>query len=117
MFIKDNIKISKIQNIIIKYIRKKFENAKKNLSHIPIPERAKQGEYIILIEKTTSEQYNIHFRLASLKTILHKIRLNINLTKHFLKLIEAKIRAVFETIYDLKYNVTCLLKVFSNLIF
>lgn len=115
MFIKDNIKISKIQNIIIKYIRKKFENAKKNLSHIPVPKHA--GEYIILIEKTTSEQCNIHFRLASLKTILHKIRLNINLAKHLLKLIEAKIRAVFETIYDLKYNATCLLKVFSNLIF
>lgn len=119
MFIKDNIKISKIQNIILEYINKKLENAKKNLSHIPIPEDAKQREYMILIEKTISEQCNIHFRLASLKTMLHKIRLKINLAKHFLKLIESKIRAVFETIYDLKYNATCLLKVvyfFNNLI-
>ncbi|XP_061935770.1 nuclease SbcCD subunit C [Apis cerana] len=110
MFIKDNIKISKIQDIILEYIKKKLENAKKNLSHISIPEDAKQREYMILIEKTIYEQCNIHFRLATLKTILHKIRLKINLAKHFLKLIESKIRAVFETIYDLKYNATCLLK-------
>lgn len=110
LFIKNNIKISKIQNIILEYIKKKLENAKKNLSHIPIPKNAKQREYMILIEKTIYEQYNIHFRHASLKTILHKIRLKINLAKHFLKLIESKIRAVFETIYDLKYNATCLLK-------
>lgn len=116
LFIKNNIKISKIQNIILEYIKKKLENAKKNLSHIPISKNAKQREYMILIEKTIYEQYNIHFRHASLKTILHKIRLKINLAKHFLKLIESKIRAVFETIYDLKYNATCLLKVMYFLI-
>ena len=108
---KQNIVTAKVQNEVLKRLRKKFYYTKGYFSFINVPDSAVEQKYLMLIEKARQEENDINFRLSSLKTLLHKERTKINVTKYILKRLECKIKALLETIYDLKYNAICLLKV------
>ncbi|KAK9303287.1 hypothetical protein QLX08_005046 [Tetragonisca angustula] len=107
---KQNIVTAKVQNEVLKRLRKKFYYTKGYFSFINVPDSAVEQKYLMLIEKARQEENDINFRLSSLKTLLHKERTKINVTKYILKRLECKIKALLETIYDLKYNAICLLK-------
>lgn len=110
-FMKENTVIAKVQNEVLKCLRKKFYNTKGHFSFINVPDPSVEQKYLTLIEKARREENDINFRLSSLKTLLHKERTKISVAKYILKRLECKIKALLETIYDLKYNAMCLLKV------
>lgn len=107
---KENIVVAKVQNEVLKRLRKKFYNTKEYFSFINVPDPAVEQKYLMLIEKARQEENDINFQLSSLKTLLHKERTKISVAKYILKRLECKIKALLETIYDLKYNAICLLK-------
>ncbi|XP_043524874.1 putative leucine-rich repeat-containing protein DDB_G0290503 [Frieseomelitta varia] len=107
---KGNIVTAKVQNEMLKRLRKKFYNTKGYFSFINVPDPAVEQKYLMLIEKARQEENDINFQLSSLKTLLHKERTKISVTKYILKKLECKIKALLKTIYDLKYNAICLLK-------
>ncbi|XP_043603510.1 uncharacterized protein LOC122576795 [Bombus pyrosoma] len=109
-FIRENIVIAKVQNEVLKRLRKKFYNTKGYLSSINILDPDAEQKYLILIESARREENDINFRFSSLKALLHKERTKISVARYILKRLECKIRALLETIYDLKYNAMCLLK-------
>ncbi|XP_012242137.1 uncharacterized protein LOC105680888 [Bombus impatiens] len=109
-FIRENIVIAKVQNEVLKRLRKKFYNTKGYLSSINILDPDAEQKYLILIENARREENDINFRFSSLKALLHKERTKISVARYILKKLECKIRALLETIYDLKYNAMCLLK-------
>ncbi|CAK9803188.1 hypothetical protein ANTQUA_LOCUS3621 [Anthophora quadrimaculata] len=109
-YTKQNIAISKIQDIVLKVLRKKFENVKEYLLSVTIPDPEAERRYLMLIENARREETDVNYRLSLVKTLLHKERTKINIVKYVLKKFECKIRALVETIYDLKYTVMCSLK-------
>ncbi|CAK9827870.1 hypothetical protein ANTRET_LOCUS5509 [Anthophora retusa] len=109
-YAKQNIAISKIQDIVLKVLRKKFENVKEYLLSVTIPDPEAERRYLMLIENARREENDVNYRLSLVKTLLHKERTKINIVKYVLKKFECKIRALVETIYDLKYTVMCSLK-------
>ncbi|XP_060829767.1 uncharacterized protein LOC132914575 [Bombus pascuorum] len=109
-FIRENIVIAKVQNEVLERLKKKFYNTKGYLSSINILDPEAEQKYLILIENASREENDINFRFSSLKAVLHKERTKISVARYILKKLECKIRALLETIYDLKYNAMCLLK-------
>ncbi|KOX74591.1 hypothetical protein WN51_00546 [Melipona quadrifasciata] len=111
---KENIVIAKVQNEVLKRLRKKFYNTKEYFSFINVPDPVVEQKYLMLIEKARQEENDINFQLSLLKTLLHKERTKISVAKYILKRLECKIKALLETFYDLKYNAICLLKYSKN---
>ncbi|XP_017791078.1 PREDICTED: uncharacterized protein LOC108573199 [Habropoda laboriosa] len=109
-YVKQNIVVSKVQDAVLKCLRKKFVNAKEYLLPVNIPDLEAEERYLLLIQNARQEENDINFRLSSVKTLLHKERAKINVVKYVLKKLECKIRALVETIYDFKYTITCSLK-------
>ncbi|KAF3421601.1 hypothetical protein E2986_07119 [Frieseomelitta varia] len=79
---KGNIVTAKVQNEMLKRLRKKFYNTKGYFSFINVPDPAVEQKYLMLIEKARQEENDINFQLSSLKTLLHKERTKISVRQH-----------------------------------
>lgn len=95
----------------MQHLRKKFQKAKDFLSTINVPEPAAEEKYLQLIDKARQEENEANFQFSSMKALLHKERTKLTHARYMLRRLECKIKALVETIYDLKYTVICLLKV------
>ncbi|XP_076757253.1 uncharacterized protein LOC143427208 [Xylocopa sonorina] len=107
--VKENIVVAKVQHEVLIYLRKKFRNLKEQLSFINVFDPASEKRYLMLIEEARRDMNDVNYHLSSLKTLLDKERTKVSVAKYMLKRLECKLRAITETVYDLKYNVTCLL--------
>ncbi|XP_076637024.1 cilia- and flagella-associated protein 157 [Colletes latitarsis] len=100
--IKGNIITRKVQNSVLKSLEKIFEKMKKRLSFIKIPDPAMENKCLALIESAQQEEYISNVNFSKLQTLLYKERTKIGIAKYFQSRIECKIKAVVETLYDLK---------------
>ncbi|XP_043260741.1 kinetochore protein SLK19-like [Colletes gigas] len=108
--INENIITKKVQNSVLKSLEKIFGKMKKRLSFVKIPDPGMENKCLALIESAQQEECMSNINLAKLQTLLYKERTKIGITKYLQSRIECKIKAVVETLYDLKYIVTCLLQ-------
>ncbi|XP_076220758.1 uncharacterized protein LOC116430727 [Nomia melanderi] len=109
---KHNMVTLKIYNRVLKALQRKFDKMKKCLSIINIPESTAEERQWLAVENARIEEQNVKFLLSSMQTLFHKEKTKIGIAKYLQRKVECKIKAVIETLYDVKYIVICLLKVF-----
>ncbi|XP_076397467.1 uncharacterized protein LOC105663778 isoform X2 [Megachile rotundata] len=109
-YVRQNIVTAKIQNAVLKCLKKKFENTKEHFSSVTIPDLAMENKYLTSIENARYEEDIVNLRLSKLTVMLEKERARIGTAKYLNRKLNCKIKAIIETLYDLKYIVKCLLK-------
>ncbi|XP_026667959.1 uncharacterized protein LOC108623343 [Ceratina calcarata] len=109
-FFRRKLVIAKVQEQVLQHLKKKLQKAKDFLSTINIPDPGAEEKYLLLIDKAREEEHEAKFQFSSMKALLHKERTKLTYSGYILRRLECKIKALVETIYDLKYTVICLLK-------
>lgn len=72
---------------------------------------ALDNKYLILLENLRKIKSKTNFQLSKWKTYIHRKEINISFLKHKQRRLDCKIKAIVETIYDLKYIITCIREV------
>ncbi|XP_076236915.1 uncharacterized protein LOC143180819 [Calliopsis andreniformis] len=104
-----NIVTIKIQDTVLRSLKKKFTKAHEYASVIKVCNSTVE-KWMMFIDKLRQKKYRNNSQLSKLKTLVHKKRTQMGIAKYMLRKIECKIKAVVETLYDLKYIVACMFK-------
>lgn len=103
--------MDKVQGELLKRLRNRLYNLQQQYLSVDIPEPGAVDKCLLLIDHAKREESEVNFRFSTLKTLLHKERVKVNVAKYLIKTLGCKIKSALEAIYDLKYTVLCLLKV------
>ncbi|KAG7202763.1 hypothetical protein KM043_009932 [Ampulex compressa] len=108
--IRRNIIILKIQNSLTNFLKKMHGNMEQRLSKLDKPEQFVNDYYLLAIENAKRKSYKCESHVAQLETLLHKEQGKLAVILYRQKRTDCKIKNCIETLYDLKYNVKCILE-------
>lgn len=105
-----NIKISKIQNHLLKSLKEVHADTERHLINFKLLSQNLQKD---LVNKDhVEEQMNIsEAHMKQLEIMLYRERIEITTSNYIRKRIQCKIKKCRETLYDVKYAVICALQV------
>ena len=112
---KRNTVTAKVQDSVLKHLKKKFVKLKEHVSLIKVPDAGMEKKYVMSIQNAQQAGRKGNFHLSKVQVLLYKERMEIGSAKYLQSRLECKIKAVVETLYDLKYTVTCILQVFYSI--
>lgn len=105
-----NIKVSKIQNHLLKVLKEVHRDTERRLINFKV--LGDNLENDLIIRDYAQKQTNIsEARVKELEIMLYKKRIEISNSKCIQKKIQCKIKKCRETLYDVKYAAICALQV------
>lgn len=112
---KRNTVTTKVQDSVLKHLEKKFEKFKEHVSLIRVPDSGMEKRCVMSIENAQQAGRKVNLHLSKVQILLYKERMEVCFAKYLQRRLGCKIKAVVETLYDLKYSVTCILQVFYSI--
>ncbi|XP_076652719.1 uncharacterized protein LOC143359008 [Halictus rubicundus] len=107
---KRNIVTYKVQHSVLKALQSRYERMKEQLSGITAPDPTAESKLLIEVDHALIQKQNTKFILSKFQTLLHKEKAKITVAMYLQRRIDCKIKAVVETLYDVKYTVARLLQ-------